>query len=104
MNEPTQHVTINFFIFGGQDEDQEEKNTDGSLMRAWVSLTDRERQVALKACQNLTNKQIAHQHYVSTETVKSQMRSILAKFGLQSKSDLRFTLLNSGLADMVQDV
>lgn len=102
MTENPTNIYINFYVFG-QAEKSEEGPTDGSLLRSWVSLTDRERQVALKACRNLTNDQIAQQHYVSSETVKAQMASVLQKFGMHSKSELRFTLVNSGLVSLVED-
>jgi DNA-binding NarL/FixJ family response regulator len=55
----------------------------------WMNLTQRERQVAALACIGYTNKEIARQMVISTNTVKAHMRSTLTKFGVNSKVDLR---------------
>jgi RNA polymerase sigma factor (sigma-70 family) len=52
-------------------------------------LTPRERQVTELAADGRTNRQIAYALRISTETVKSHVRSALGKFGLRSKADLR---------------
>jgi len=55
----------------------------------WRALTLREQEVAALVCQNKTNRQIAALLRISPETVKSHVRSILAKFNRGSKAELR---------------
>jgi DNA-binding CsgD family transcriptional regulator len=57
--------------------------------RVLEQLTPREREIAIRAAQGYTNKQIADDLVISPETVKSHMRSILIKLGLHSKTELR---------------
>jgi RNA polymerase sigma factor (sigma-70 family) len=64
---------------------------------ALASLTPREREVAWLAARGRTNRQIAAALVISQETVKSHVHSILAKFSLNSKSDLRMLLLDLGI-------
>jgi RNA polymerase sigma factor (sigma-70 family) len=59
---------------------------------ALKTLTPREREVALLASRGLTNRQIASTLVISTETVKTHIRHGLAKFGLNSKFELRLLL------------
>jgi DNA-binding CsgD family transcriptional regulator len=65
----------------------------------WVlsSLTPREREITWLAARGRTNQEIAAQLVISPETVKSHVRSVLGKFRLHSKSDLRMLLLDLGL-------
>jgi RNA polymerase sigma factor (sigma-70 family) len=56
------------------------------------TLTPREREVALLASRGLTNRQIASTLVISPETVKTHIRHGLAKFGLNSKFELRLLL------------
>ena len=55
-------------------------------------LTPREREVTRLAALGKTNHEIAYELGIAGETVKSHMRSTLAKLGLRSKSDLRLLL------------
>jgi DNA-binding CsgD family transcriptional regulator len=55
----------------------------------WESLSQREKEVAAFTCLGLTNRQIAARLSLSPETVKSHIRSVLVKFGLNSKDELR---------------
>ncbi len=55
-------------------------------------LTPRERQVAKLALDGHTNREIAGALVISPETVKSHLRNLLGKFGLQSKAELRLQL------------
>lgn len=58
----------------------------------WEALSPREQQVAALACLGYTNRQIASRLILSPDTVKSHMRSILHKFNIHSKSQLRQVL------------
>jgi RNA polymerase sigma factor (sigma-70 family) len=62
-----------------------------------ASLTPREREITWLAARGRTNQEIAEKLVISPETVKSHVRSVLSKFGLHSKSDLRMLLLDLGL-------
>ena len=97
MNEPT-HVTINFFIFGGQDEKQPTKG----MMDSWLKLTPRERDVCLLAARGMNNNEIAGLKFIAEETVKTHIRNILTKFEMHSKADLRMAMVDSGLLSMVE--
>ena len=60
--------------------------------RRWLALTPREQQVAALACLGCTNGEIAAHLVISVNTVRSYMRSILDKYGVASKAELRLTL------------
>lgn len=62
------------------------------LQQTWETLTSREMDVAALACLGYTNPQIALRLGISLETVKSHLRSILFKFQLHSKGELRLVL------------
>jgi len=64
---------------------------DGNQQR-WETLTGREQEVAALACLGCTNRQIAARLVLSPETVKTHLRSVLHKFGLRSKAELRQAL------------
>ena len=53
------------------------------------TLTKREYQVAQFAAQGMTNREIAETLYVSSETVKTQMKGVLQKLGLNSRAQLK---------------
>jgi DNA-binding NarL/FixJ family response regulator len=59
---------------------------------ALAILTPRERQVAHLAGLGQTNHQIARALMISTETVKSHVRSTLNRLELRSKTELRLLL------------
>ena len=58
----------------------------------WESLSQREQEVTAFTCLGLTNRQIAARLSLSPETIKSHIRSVLKKFGLNSKDELRHIL------------
>ena len=70
--------------------------TQESILKVWQRLSPREKQVALLAARNLTNKGIAYNLTISPETVKTHVRNILNKFSLSSKADLRLALVING--------
>lgn len=60
----------------------------------WHTLTPRERDVAALICLRYSTQQVAARLVISPETVKSHMRSILAKFGVPNRAELRRCLDN----------
>jgi DNA-binding CsgD family transcriptional regulator len=60
--------------------------------RRWDTLTPREQQVAALACLGYTNQEIAQQLVISVNTVRSHMRSILDKYRVANKAELRLAL------------
>ena len=70
----------------------DEHNASAEKLAMWQDLTPREQETAAFACLGFTNKEIAGRMVISTNTVKSHIRSVLAKFNLNSKSDLRTVL------------
>ena len=62
--------------------------------RQWHRLTPREQQVAALACLGYTNDEIAGNLVISVNTVRSHMRSILDKYQVSSKAELRLILAN----------
>ena len=56
--------------------------------RAKDPLTAREREVAELVAQALPNRQVARALVLSERTVESHVRSILAKTGLKSRTDI----------------
>jgi DNA-binding NarL/FixJ family response regulator len=62
-------------------------------------LTPREREVTRLTAAGKTNHEIAYELGISGETVKSHVRSTLAKLGLHSKAELRLLvqMLDPGL-------
>jgi DNA-binding NarL/FixJ family response regulator len=68
-----------------------------AIARAQDPLTPREREVATLVAQALSNRDIATRLVLSERTVESHVRSILAKTGRRSRTDLvRWLLDNAG--------
>ncbi len=55
----------------------------------WLTLSHREQQVTALACKGLTNDQIALWLKLSPSTVKSYLKHVFYKIGVQSKTELR---------------
>ena len=62
------------------------------ILPKWESLSSREQEVTALTCLGLTNRQIAAQLSLSPETIKTHVRNVLLKFGLNSKVELRHIL------------
>jgi DNA-binding CsgD family transcriptional regulator len=62
------------------------------LWPKWEILSPRERDVTALTCLGLTNRQIAAHLSLSPETIKTHIRNILFKFGINSKAELRHIL------------
>jgi DNA-binding NarL/FixJ family response regulator len=58
----------------------------------WQTLTKREKEVAKLVGRGLTNRQIAGQLSLSTQTVNTHVQNILRKFALHDKAELRHIL------------
>jgi len=63
-----------------------------ALFPKWESLSPREQDVAAFTCLGLTNRQIAARLSLSPETIKTHIRNVLFKFGINSKAELRHIL------------
>jgi DNA-binding CsgD family transcriptional regulator len=59
---------------------------------AWETLTRRERDIAALTALGYSNQQIADRLILSIETVRTHLRSVLRKYGVHSKKDLRAAL------------
>ena len=60
----------------------------------WLSLSQREQEVAALVCLGYTNRQIAARLVISPETVKSHIKRVLYKFDLHSKDELRMLMVD----------
>lgn len=66
--------------------------TSEANAHAWDQLTPREQHVAALVCLGYANKEIARKMMISTSTVKTHIRNILRKFGLNGKLELKGVL------------
>ena len=80
-------IAIDVIHFGMEYQWASEANA-----RAWEALTPREQHVAALVCLGYTNKGIAKKLVVATSTVKTHVRHILRKFGLNGKLELKGVL------------
>jgi DNA-binding CsgD family transcriptional regulator len=64
------------------------------LWPKWETLSPREQDVAALTCLGYTNRQIAARLSLSPETIKTHVRNVLFKFGVNSKAELRHILAN----------
>jgi len=62
------------------------------LWPIWESLSPREQDVTALTCLGLTNRQIAARLTLSPDTIKTHIRNVLLKFGLNGKRELRHIL------------
>jgi len=58
-------------------------------------LTNRECHVALKLLENISNKEIASQLYISEATVKKHIQNIYYKFGATDRSSFKMIYIQS---------
>jgi DNA-binding CsgD family transcriptional regulator len=66
--------------------------TVDELWPKWESLSPREQDVAALVCLGYTNRQAAARLGTSPETIKTQMRAVLRKFEVETRSQLRMQL------------
>ncbi|MEU4172126.1 LuxR C-terminal-related transcriptional regulator [Streptomyces sp. NPDC026665] len=57
-----------------------------------IQLTDRERQIALLAAQNMSSAEIAERLVLSVRTVDNHLQKIFSKLGIKSRRDIRKSL------------
>jgi DNA-binding CsgD family transcriptional regulator len=70
-----------------------QRQTYQEILRCWWTLSPREQQVTALICQNYTNPQIATHLVLSKETIRTHVRNVLRKFGLRSRAELRYVLV-----------
>ncbi len=63
--------------------------TIDELLPKWESLSPREKDIAAFTCLGHTNRQIAARLSLSPETIKTHVRNVLFKLGVNSKAELR---------------
>ncbi len=69
----------------------------GDVTKQPVTLTARERQVLSHVAEGATNKEIAAMLSISTHTVKSHMRKILAKLHMERRQEAAYYAQRQGL-------
>jgi DNA-binding CsgD family transcriptional regulator len=65
---------------------------DAAYLQLWQELTRREKQTAALVCLGFTNQEIAARMIISVNTVKTHIRSIFSKFGINCKNELQAIL------------
>lgn len=71
-----------------QEAMDQRQNATANLER-WRELSPRQQDIAALTCLGYTNQQIAIRLHLSPETIKTHLRSILQKFGVKTKFELR---------------
>jgi DNA-binding CsgD family transcriptional regulator len=61
-------------------------------MKVWEQLTPRQKEVAAYVCLGYSNEQISRKLVIALSTVKTHIRSVLVKFGLSGKLELKGVL------------
>ena len=79
-----------------------ERHSSNASLVMWQQLTPREKEVVALVWLGQTNPQIAAQLVVSVYTVRAHMRSILSKFDVHSKEDLRAILSSLDFSEWVE--
>jgi len=60
-------------------------------------LSERETEVLEALCQGMSNKEIAEVMFVSTETVKSHVSTIISKFGVKDRTQVVIASIRAGM-------
>ncbi len=69
-----------------------EQNIQTEAIRCWEDLTPRQKQIVAHICQRDTTRQIAAELHITPNTVKSHVDTIMEKFGVNSRAELRLML------------
>jgi DNA-binding NarL/FixJ family response regulator len=70
----------------------QERQKAEALLEPWRNLSPRLQEITALICLGYTNNEIAERLSISPETVKSHVRTILARFGVRRKTELRSRL------------
>jgi DNA-binding NarL/FixJ family response regulator len=73
--------------------------TDGDARPSAVALTAREREVLAELANGRSNREIARLFAVSEKTVKTHVSAILAKLGVQDRTQAALRAVRTGLVD-----
>jgi DNA-binding NarL/FixJ family response regulator len=73
--------------------------TEGETRPAQVALTAREREVLAELANGRSNREIARHFAVSEKTVKTHVSAILAKLGVQDRTQAALRAVRTGLVD-----
>lgn len=75
-------------FIGALQRAQRSASPQAARKAAWATLSPRERQVAQAVCEGLTDKEIARRVDVGVPTVRTYLRRIFAKLGIERRSAL----------------
>lgn len=84
---PIEDVAADLLLFA-----LDHRRISDEVLRCWESLSEREQEVGALLCLGLTNREIGKRLTISSETVKTHVRNLLAKFGVSSRLDIRVLL------------
>ena len=87
--EPLENVAADL-LRRGLEQETRRRQAEAGL----AGLTPRQRQVARLAAGGRTNRQIAHELWLSPETIKTHLRRALEHFNVHSKAELRLLLFD----------
>jgi DNA-binding CsgD family transcriptional regulator len=71
-------------------------------MQDTIELTEREREILSLLAKGTSNKDIAHQLFISSNTVKVHIRNIFAKIGVNSRTEAAVYAIREGLSHTFQ--
>jgi DNA-binding NarL/FixJ family response regulator len=78
-----------------------EQNLQTEAMRCWEDLTPRQKQIVAHICRRDTTRQIASDLHITPNTVKSHVDTIMEKFEVNSRAELRLMLSPWDLHDFL---
>ena len=69
-----------------------EQDLQTGALRYWEDLTPRQKQVVAHICQRDTDRQIAAALHIAPNTVKSHVKTILEKYQVNNRAELRLLM------------